>query len=588
MGKITYKNLYQQVMKEVAKKGFTNKGESSYSSGTRTAASNISPDVSVAEIISATQEILKEALPSFIISGLSVTATSPESNVVNISSGKGSASGILYELDDDITFTIDFGTIYSEVIFLNLYKDRVLLEEGVKSDRLTLAKIIVPKPGTTSRVFDKKPDDNSWDAYIQSFKEYKLYGTNNKLEEDSIELLRDNIGEILADNLIGNIKLSENLKVTNTQGTVEIDSKQILIKDELENTLAKFDKRGTYFYNTAGVELSRFTSDGAKVGNIEVNPSNLQSSNFVTGNAGFRLSDDGNAEFNDVIVRGTIYATVGEIGGFTIESDKLYGGDIRTGENVGAGENGVKMDTDGLHVYNSVLGRVVYLPSDGSAPQFSSGVIQSTTFEISTNSVLRTSNTVGDGTSSSEGILINNTGIYGCGANQTLSGANLKALADGSVSLTGVINATSGNIGNVTISDTGLSGGLIEGTSIVAGTISTSNDVPRITIDTEGIRYQLTTDVGTYGTAGSGSSGFLYGDGTKYGAGTNAVLFDVNYPILAVLNETSMADIRLYNRNNDPTSGSHEIGDLIVVSGKLKICTTSGSPGTFTVVGTQT
>ena len=53
----------------------------------------------------------------------------------------------------------------------------------------------------------------------------------------------------------------------------------------------------------------------------------LRSANYVEGTSGWRLDRDGNAEFNNVVVRGTIYASSGEIGGWTISSTKLVGGD---------------------------------------------------------------------------------------------------------------------------------------------------------------------------------------------------------------------------------------------------------------------
>ena len=62
-------------------------------------------------------------------------------------------------------------------------------------------------------------------------------------------------------------------------------------------------------------------------------------------------------------------------------------------------------------------------------------------------------------------------------------------------------------------------------------------------------------------------------------------MFNVNYPLLSIMTENiDLADIRLYNRSDVPGGGTgpHEIGDLIVVSGTLQICTSAGSPGTFT------
>jgi len=162
-----------------------------------------------------------------------------------------------------------------------------------------------------------------------------------------------------------------------------------------------------------------------------------------TGNKG-ALWDKSVGTFN---VKGVITATSGTIGGFTITSTSLYGGIIKTAATVGVGTTGVIMDTDGLRGYDSVLGLTFELPTDGGAPTFSSGVINETVFEISTNSVLRTSSTVGDGTAASAGILINNTGLYGCQASQTLANANIKVLVDGTVIVKGSISASTIDIG---------------------------------------------------------------------------------------------------------------------------------------------
>lgn len=49
----------------------------------------------------------------------------------------------------------------------------------------------------------------------------------------------------------------------------------------------------------------------------------IASDNFVSGSAGWRITREGNAEFNSVTVRGTIYATLGQIGGFDIGSGTI-------------------------------------------------------------------------------------------------------------------------------------------------------------------------------------------------------------------------------------------------------------------------
>lgn len=128
---------------------------------------------------------------------------------------------------------------------------------------------------------------------------------------------------------------------------------------------------------------------------------------------------------------GALTAQSGTIGGTTITDTTLYGGIIQTSATVGAGNNGVIMDGNGLRGYDSVLGKVFDIHTDGSAPEFAFGNISNSIFEINTNAILRTSATVGDGSASSAGILINDTGIYATEANQTLANANVKILIDG-------------------------------------------------------------------------------------------------------------------------------------------------------------
>jgi len=60
-------------------------------------------------------------------------------------------------------------------------------------------------------------------------------------------------------------------------------------------------------------------------GSIEVGEY-VESTGFVAGTSGWRINGDGTAEFSGVIVRGTIYATAGQIGGITIAQQALRAG----------------------------------------------------------------------------------------------------------------------------------------------------------------------------------------------------------------------------------------------------------------------
>jgi hypothetical protein len=229
----------------------------------------------------------------------------------------------------------------------------------------------------------------------------------------------------------GNVDTSSGNSLTNNSGSTE----------ETDGTI-----------DNGSVETQPVKSDGG-MADLWIN-NMIRSTNWKPKKVGFYIDGQtGYAEFTNVYVSGNIQALTGLIGGWTIGPDSLYGtttGIIKTGATVGIGSNGVIMDIAGLRGYDSVLGLTFNLPTDGSAPTFASGVINYTTFNVNTNAVIRTSATVGDGTVSSAGILMNDTGFYACQASQTLANANVKILINGSASFAGTITATAGKIGSAT------------------------------------------------------------------------------------------------------------------------------------------
>lgn len=318
--KITYRSLFELVDQSISKKigfntksGYTNQGERTLvAPGSGDSFSDRSSSKLITDII----EIIADSIPSHITEGFIVTATDPVSASVNISSGSGCAAGFVYTLEEDTSLSIPFDST-TEVFYINIYKNSLGIDKTLDRKKLNIAKIIVKNPGVTSRVVDT--NDDSFDAYIQNFTEYKLYGDGlGKLEEDSIEMLRDNIGIILADNIIGNIRLSENLKITNTQGSISLDSSSLKIFDDDGNTLLRLDKDGTFIFSASGLELAKFTSTEARIGNIKITEHSVESDNFVafenelTSGRGFRIKDDGSAEFENVRIRGILSSTVFE------------------------------------------------------------------------------------------------------------------------------------------------------------------------------------------------------------------------------------------------------------------------------------
>ena len=190
---ISYKNLYSQVNNLIDKRIKYNgalpyKSQQAHTDVAPFTLSSTGGNVSVNELVGSIMEILEEVVPQRIIEGLSVEATSPISANVTVKAGTGTAGGSVYELTEDTTCIIPFNS-NSSIFYVNLYPSRIVVETS--KNKLVLAKIIVPKPGTTSYVQDTK--DESWNAYIQSFKQYNLYGTNDIFEEDTVELLRANL-----------------------------------------------------------------------------------------------------------------------------------------------------------------------------------------------------------------------------------------------------------------------------------------------------------------------------------------------------------------------------------------------------------
>lgn len=83
------------------------------------------------------------------------------------------------------------------------------------------------------------------------------------------------------------------------------------------------------------ISASQLTAGNGVIGG------SLKSSNYVAGSSGWQLRPDGVAEFSGVIVRGTVYATSGTVGGWSIGSNYLRS------SNYQAGVRGVNFGSDG-------------------------------------------------------------------------------------------------------------------------------------------------------------------------------------------------------------------------------------------------
>jgi len=126
--------------------------------------------------------------------------------------------------------------------------------------------------------------------------------------------------------------------------------------------------------------------------------------------------------------------------------------------------------------------------------------------------------------------------------------------------------------------------GTLTGVTITGSLFRTAPSGQRVEIDSLGITLFQGTPANPYGTSAK-----KYNDSTnKYGSGVLAYVNNTTKAVPFYVNsEQTVADFHYFNRSADP-SGAAEIGDTCVVNGKLKICTAAGTPGTWTIVGTQT
>lgn len=122
-------------------------------------------------------------------------------------------------------------------------------------------------------------------------------------------------------------------------------SSQAFIKD-LQVTNAKIGLLAVDDANIADMSVSKLTAGSVKVGEY------IQSTGVYSGDGtpNWRIDGNGLAIFNNAVVRGTVYATTGKLGGNTIDATGM--------ESPGyvAGENGWRLDSSGaLHAKSGVF-----------------------------------------------------------------------------------------------------------------------------------------------------------------------------------------------------------------------------------------
>lgn len=235
----------------------------------------------------------------------------------------------------------------------------------------------------------------------------------------------------------------------------------------------------------------------AKIGNLD----GLSGPGTITpGGWGLWTS---NGYFSGTVAAAVISGITGEIGGWTIESKKLYtsNGTIQIGsapsQVVNSANPGVRLDQSGLYGYGTV-GNTFALYTDGRPPLISSGTITGVVYEVTTAAVLRT------GTVNPR-VQIDNSGIFAYNAAGTLkfqvdAATGLLTASDGVFS--GSISAS--QITGGTVSGGVISGGTVTGSFITGGTVS-GGTVQGAYFRTAGTELAISDSVGLSfltGTAG--------------------------------------------------------------------------------------
>lgn len=137
----------------------------------------------------------------------------------------------------------------------------------------------------------------------------------------------------------------------------------------INNVTALWGRFGTLVADSiqaTAISASQLTAGNGVIGGT------LRSSNYVAGSSGWRLRPDGVAEFSGVIVRGTVYATAGQVGGININGAGLNSGSY-SGYSWPSSGGGFHLGPSGMLLGNYSSGKYLQLTADGNiyAPQFS-------------------------------------------------------------------------------------------------------------------------------------------------------------------------------------------------------------------------
>lgn len=140
-------------------------------------------------------------------------------------------------------------------------------------------------------------------------------------------------------------------------------STQAFIRD-LQVTNAKIANLAVDDAKIANLAVSKLTAGSLAVGQY------AQSTGYVANTSGWRINGDGTAEFSGVVVRGTVYASAGQIGGNTIDATGMQSPGYT------AGSTGWRLDSGGLlRAFASGGTRVLDMAATGASAILKAGAV---------------------------------------------------------------------------------------------------------------------------------------------------------------------------------------------------------------------
>ena len=336
-------------------------------------------------------------------------------------------------------------------------------------------------------------------------------------------LLTDVAGKNYWNMVTGELKLSASTAVGDstiaTQANVAVNADAISA-EVTRATTAEGTLSAAITANANAITLKVSKGDVSSEISQEAGQITISSNRFVLNSTNCSISADGKITASNVDLTGKITASSGSIGGFTIDSTKIYNGKSTLTSNTA----GVYIGTDGISLGS---GSTFKVTNSGELTATSGSVGG---FTIDSTKIYNGKSTL---TSNTAGVYIGTDGIS-LGTGSTFKVTKSGALTASDAEISGKITASSGSIGGFTIDSTKIYNGKSTLTANAAGVYIGTDGISLGTGSTFKVTNsgELTATSGTIGNFTVSSSGLVgttnYGT-TKVSMTTEELRFSNTY-----------------------------------------------------------